>query len=343
MLGNNDYRIGKYEVIKNATVMTNDNKNIQKHPKIKLLFLKTLLPDDEGCVKMVWNTSGRTETKFLRWSFTSTPEKIDTSKTFPIIVQIPELKGVKLVCDEPERVMDNKRVVEYKIKAKKENDVEKLNVKITILPPSGKGNRCKVYLREFSKSATPPVSSLTLNLQNSSPKTFIAGIVASKEVSVGLASTFTVKASANTNKHSIEKIYQLKVTVGSDFTEIFQKDYEFILNVNYRILSIIRGEFSILVISVENSGRKVDNIKLTVTQTIPVGWWAKPHHFKLKVNPDEEAIVEMRVYAPPNASPGEGGILTIKAESKRDPRVIKLKEVAVKAISSKLERIVKGE
>ena len=267
----------------------------------------------------------------MRWSYISNPQNIDVSETIPIEIQVPEIKGFQLACDEPERVMDSTRVIEFKIKVKKEKDIENLPVNISVLSPPGKKNKFRVYLRELSQSDTPTANKLTLQLQESSPKTFIAGIVASKAIP-GTSSTLTIKATGVIRKQKIEKMYPLKFILDSEFADTtdIRREYEFSMKRDKIFLPITRGEPATSSITIENHGKKSDTIKITMTRTIPMGWWARPHHFKVKVNPDEKDSITMEIFAPLNASIGEIGILSIKGESRGNPAVIQIKQVIAK-------------
>lgn len=218
MVGTRDYRLGTRDIITNGVVTIKGLEFIHAHPKIKLYCLKTLPPGGEGSLDLNWSSQGKLTTGFLAWRFTSTAQNVNLYERIEVNVRERELKAFRLYCETPAMVMGRVRVLEYPIVVSKEEDVQEISIEII---PSKASNQFIIYIREFDQESSDPVNKIQVNLQDSNPREFIVGIVASKNIPIGTASSFSIKGTAHIERKKIEKTIVLQFTVGSDYTEIF--------------------------------------------------------------------------------------------------------------------------
>jgi len=234
MIGDRILRIAHYDVIRNSVITLEDGSFLYKHPKMKLLLLKTLPPESEARIELVWDTLNRTETKFLRWNFTSAAQNLEVSKIASIEISPPEIRGFKLVCEEPVQTMDRIRIAEYQIKAIWENQdpsliVQNISVTASGLAPTEDSEEYKLYIKPQLNAHPIPAKNVAIELKNHTTGEFIVGIAASRKIVMGKMVNFAVKAQAIINalyydqpiQQTLESILQLQFYVSSDFTEIF--------------------------------------------------------------------------------------------------------------------------
>jgi hypothetical protein len=237
MIEAGDFRVGSRDIIKNGVITIDPNRSLHAHPKVRLGCLNTLpvdamsqgrmgqipLPPNqaESTIEFGWDTTGRTETKFIGWSFSSSSQNIEVAETIPVNIRAGKLKGFHLSCEKPVRIMDRMRVLEFKINIVKDEDVQNVQIKISAVIEKDNKKKFKLYFREKPQESSTPVNELNLNLKDSIPKEFIAGVAVSKKVPVGTSLNFLVEASGKAGGQKIEKNVQLQFRVLSDFSEIF--------------------------------------------------------------------------------------------------------------------------
>jgi hypothetical protein len=237
MIETKDFRVGSRDIIKNGVITIDSNRSLHAHPKVRLGCLNTLPVDalsqgrmgqiplpprqSESLIEFDWDTTGRTETKFIGWSFSSTSQNIEVADAVPINIRAGKVKGFHFLCENPVKLMDRMRLLEFPIKIMKDEDVQNIQIKVTAIIAKEDKKRFKVYFREKPQEGSTPVNELNLNLKDSVPKEFIVGVAASKKVAVGTISSILIEASAKAGGQKIEKNLYLQLRILSDFSEIF--------------------------------------------------------------------------------------------------------------------------
>lgn len=344
MTGEGEYSINNRVIIKTPLIKVDENTIFKMHPKIELLLLKTLPPQSKGTVEMLWDTTDSAGTKFLRWIFSIPSEEFDFFDSIPINIKQSKNRGFQLVCKNPAKLVGPTRIAEFQIKLVKDREIEILSVEIIPIKLKIRKNGVQIYLRELDEGSSKLLDQLNFELRDTNAKMFIAGISVPPNLTPGTILNFHVKATAFSRGQKYEKILKLHCMVISDFLEItdlepnnisyeYLKDFEFLLTTDWRILSVVPGEPTPLTVIVENFGRRSDSIKITIFQTLPMGWAIRPHHLKAQIEPAERELITVHVDAPINTFIGEGGNLMIKAESKGDRTYKQIKKVSVRAVA----------
>ncbi|MHA1264304.1 MAG: COG1470 family protein [Candidatus Helarchaeota archaeon] len=221
MIASQDYRFRNREIILNGVITIDSDNFIHAHPKFQLFCLKSLPPGGEGQIDYNLDTTGSVTTGFLAWTFNSETQNISFSEKIAVDIRERKIQGFNFKCDSDFKEMGPIPVLEFPVKITKEDDVQEITVKLSVSPPQKNAKQYFVYLREPSSKSSSLVDTLILSLSDSTPKVFIAGIVASKKIPKRVTTGFKVKGVAQVEGKKIEKVYEFRLLVGSDFTEIF--------------------------------------------------------------------------------------------------------------------------
>lgn len=205
------------EILENCVITRDDGNFMYYHPKIKLYCFKSLPPQSYGSFEHIIETENKLTTKYIQWEFKSDELGIETSNEIPITIQEKIIKGFRLICDQKRKLMGYIPVVNYTVKLIKEDDVDEIDVRVTLKPPSKNSDDFLVYLKETSI----PVEEFNTNLKDKTPKVFVAGIAASKNLRAGTPSSFSVIAVANNEDQEIKQEINLDFTITKDPSSIY--------------------------------------------------------------------------------------------------------------------------
>jgi len=279
MIEARDFRVGSRDIIKNGVITIDSNRYLHAHPKFRLACLNTLpvnalsqgtigqIPlspgQSESLIEFGWDTTGRTETKFIGWSFSSSSQNIEVAETISVNIREGKMKAFHLLCEKPVKLMDRMRLLEFPIKIMKDKDVQNVQIKVSAMTAKEDKKKFKVYFRENPQEGSTPVNELNLNLKDGVPKEVSVGVAASKKVPVGTVSGFLIEASAKAGGQKIEKNLQLQFRVNSDFTEIFDI---VCVDSRHELEKITETEYELMLYN--NSG---GNLPLNITVTSQPG------------------------------------------------------------------------
>lgn len=110
-----------------------------------------------------------------------------------------------------------------------------------------------------------------------------------------------------------------------------RKDYQFALERDWRILSVVQGKKATIKVTIENIGRKYDTITISAAHTLPRGWWIYPKRKKISLTPDNRRSYKINVNSPRTAKLSDSGIITLTAVSKGNPLLKQSERITIKS------------
>ncbi len=217
MIQDGIYSIAGRNVIENSVITLNNDSLLYYHPKLKLHCSKTLPPSSHGFVEKIIETEDKITTRYIKWAYDSEQLNIHTSHEEGIAIIEKEVRAFKLECRKKRKFMGHIPNIEYTLKLIKENDVDAVDIEVSLIPPSTQEDEFIPYLKEGSI----PVENFTCRLTDTKPKVFLAGISASKNIRAGSSFSFSVIATAKVEEQDIERKTDLSFTLTKDISSIF--------------------------------------------------------------------------------------------------------------------------